>query len=66
MKNTKICPKCQNVDIVRIARPNNSIIPGFGGVILSKYICLNCGYLEEWIEVKEDLEKIKKKFKEIK
>lgn len=32
-------------------------------VTLSRYICLHCGYTEEWVEDVEDLEKIEKKLK---
>ena len=27
-----------------------------------KYVCCDCGYVEEWIESKADLEKIRERF----
>ena len=67
MKNTKICPKCQNSEIVRIdgyAGPyasGNNIMLGatvFSAVNVNRYICCSCGYTEEWID-KKDLDRVK-------
>lgn len=66
MKNTKICPKCQSSDIVRIDGycgpygSGNHVLTGntvFSGVNVNRYICCNCGFTEEWID-KNDLSKI--------
>lgn len=66
MKNTKICPKCQSKDIVRIDGSvdaygtGNNVITGntiFSAVNVNRYICCNCGFTEEWID-KEDIQKI--------
>ena len=69
MKNTKTCPKCKGIEIVRV----NGWVGAYGGgnyvqlnaTIFSnsiakvhRYICISCGYTEEWIDV-EDLPKIK-------
>lgn len=76
MKTTNVCPKCSNTDIIRVegsVKPygaGNNISMGSvskGSVIASfvkvpRYICGECGYTEEWIDV-EDLPKLKKKFK---
>ena len=68
MKSSKICPKCEQTNIVRIegyAGPygvgNNIMIKGsiFSAVLVHRYICCDCGYSEEWIDL-EGLEKIKK------
>lgn len=68
MKNTKICPKCQFADIVRIDGysgaygTGNNIMTGlsvFSAVNVNRYICCRCGFTEEWID-KEDIEKIAK------
>ena len=68
MKNTKICPKCQSADIVRIDGysgaygTGNNIMTGlsvFSAVNVNRYICCKCGFTEEWID-KEDIEKIVK------
>ena len=67
MKSSKICPKCEHSNIVRIdgyAGPygvgNNIMVKGsiFSAVNVNRYICCDCGYTEEWID-HEDLEKIK-------
>lgn len=67
MKNTRICPKCQSSDIVRIdgyagARGSgNNIMVGmsiFSAVNVNRYICCNCGFTEEWID-KRDIDAVK-------
>ena len=67
MKTTKICPKYESADIVRIdgyagayASGNNIMLGStiFSAVNVNRYICCNCGFTEEWID-KNDLEKIK-------
>lgn len=72
MKNTRICPKCNSTDIIRIGGKagaygvGNNIqvgITNFSAVLVNRYLCCNCGYSEEWID-KEDLPKLKKKYSE--
>lgn len=70
MKNTKHCPKCLGEDIVRIEGNwdtygvGNNVRTGiFSIALVTKYVCLGCGFSEEWVESKEDLEKIRKKYK---
>ncbi len=67
MKTTKICPKCQSANIVRIDGytgaygSGNNIMTGntvFSAVNVNRYICCTCGFTEEWID-KNDIEKIK-------
>lgn len=64
MKNTKMCPKCQSTNVVRIDGfrgihgSGNYVLASFSSaVIVNRYICCNCGFTEEWID-KEDLETI--------
>lgn len=74
MKNSKICPKCNSINIVRIdgfagAYGSGNNIP-LGITILSavnvnRYICCDCGYTEEWID-RADLGKVKNSKKAIK
>jgi len=68
MKNTRICPKCNSTDIIRIdgyAGPyasGNNIMLGqtiFSAVNVNRYICCSCGFTEEWID-REDIEKVRK------
>ncbi len=59
MKKTGICPKCGGNDVVRIdgyAGPygtGNNVMTGksiFSAVNVNRYICLSCGFSEEWID----------------
>ncbi len=72
MKNSKTCPKCQSVDIIRIpgdvrafGAENNILV---GGRLLPKfvpvtrYLCSACGFSEEWIDSAEDVAKLKEVF----
>jgi len=72
MKNTKICPKCNSREILRILGETgaygtgNNILVGvtiFGAVNVTRYLCCECGYSEEWIDNKKDIEKLQRKFK---
>jgi hypothetical protein len=71
MQNSKICQKCRSDDIVKIPGTigsygvGNNIIMGwtiFKAVKVTRYICISCGFSEEWVESSEDLIRIKKKF----
>lgn len=70
MKNTEKCPKCESADIARIEGEagaygsGNNIKIGmsiFSAIKVTRYVCLHCGFSEEWIEAK-DIEKIRKAF----
>lgn len=72
MKNTKTCSKCNSRNILRIPGKfgafgsGNNItwgISGFNGVKVTRYLCSECGYSEEWIDNKKDIENLQKKFK---
>ncbi|MFK8005077.1 MAG: hypothetical protein AB8H03_01845 [Saprospiraceae bacterium] len=72
MKNEKVCPKCTSTEIIRV--PGTMHVRGAGNnirrgyvfdenrfiVLVTRYVCSNCGFSEEWIDEKEDIEKIKK------
>lgn len=72
MKRTRACPKCGSENIARIpdngryANGNNiylrSAVVLAGRIPMIKYVCCDCGYVEEWIESKADLEKIRERF----
>ena len=59
----KVCPKCRSS---RIAKINNSVGQQFNHIKLglltiadvSRYVCCDCGYTEEWLEKQKDLKKI--------
>lgn len=72
MKNSKYCPKCNSLDILRIPGEKgaygtgNNISIGitiFSAVTVTRYLCCGCGYSEEWIDNKEDIEKLRKRYK---
>ena len=72
MKYTNLCPKCQSDDILRIEGEvgahgiGNNIRTGFSvfsSVKVTRFLCLNCGFSEEWIDSREDLEKLRNKFR---
>ena len=74
MKNFRLCPKCQSNDIVRIEGhvghygdgnniPVKMFVLSLDRVKVTRFLCLNCGFSEEWIESREDLERIRSKFK---
>lgn len=67
MKNTRICPKCNSRDIVRVDGyagaygSGNNIMVGmtvFSAVKVNRYVCCSCGFTEEWID-REDVKKLK-------
>ncbi|MDO4276461.1 MAG: hypothetical protein Q4D16_22585 [Eubacteriales bacterium] len=72
MKNTRICCKCGSSDIIRI--PDNPSRHASGNNIYTstftlmkkipviRYVCCSCGYVENWVENKNELIEIKKVF----
>ncbi len=70
MKKTHICSKCNSTDVVRIdgtynMHGENVIIVGTfkTPVYVNRYLCLNCGFSEEWIDmIDEDIQNLKKKY----
>lgn len=71
MKMNKTCPKCGCSDILMV--PGEAGAYGAGNIIqvgwtnlsavlVNRYVCCDCGYAEEWID-KEDIQKLKKKYK---
>ncbi|MCK4997638.1 hypothetical protein KAS08_05010 [Candidatus Pacearchaeota archaeon] len=71
MKNSKQCPKCSSKKIIRIPGKvggfgvGNNIMLGatvFSAVKITRYLCSNCGFSEEWIDEKKDIEKLKEKY----
>ena len=72
MKNSGKCPKCGLKNIVRV--PDNPYRHTSGNNIYTttatlvgkipviRYVCCNCGYVENWVERTKELEKIKHTF----
>ena len=72
MKNGNVCPKCGSRHIVRVpdnprrhASGNNIYTTRatlLGKIPVIRYVCCNCGYTENWVETRRDLEKLKETF----
>ena len=72
MLHTRICPKCGARDNQRI--PDNpgrytsgnniytSSLTLSGKIPVIRYVCLSCGYVENWVENPEQLEKLRRSF----
>lgn len=70
MKNTNKCPKCHSSSIKKAESKVQPFAGGAGVFIplgmnkpipVTRYICLKCGYIEEWIDAEEHLEKLASK-----
>ncbi len=64
MKWTKKCPKCAANDVIHIpAGPSQGRIPmGWTNIFLSRYICGQCGFSEEWLEATtEEIERLRER-----
>ena len=74
MKNSNKCPKCNSTEIYTdeglIKRGDRCTIPvtGWRSFYISVYVCLNCGFTEEYmanseLNDKKMIEKVKEKWK---
>ena len=65
MKTTGRCPKCgsKNLYITDPVLSASFQMGAFSSARLSRYICCDCGYLEEWVTGK-NLERVRKCFQE--
>ena len=64
-----MCPKCDSSDILRIK--GGSAWTGYQNFIrassikmipVTRYLCGNCGFSEEWVEDEKGLEQLRKKY----
>ena len=69
MGHKLICPKCDSREIIRVpgfrggyGEGNFISIGIFSHARVTRYVCAHCGYSEEWIESKKELDKLKKNF----
>lgn len=71
MKNTNTCPKCGSRSIVRV--PDNAHRYLANSICITKlvtvervpvarYVCCDCGYVENWVEAHRELDAIKQVF----
>ena len=69
MRNTRTCPKCSGSDILRIEGSHgagNNIPVGWtvwSSILVTRYMCVACGYSEEWIDNEADRAKLVEKFR---
>lgn len=64
MKNSSTCPKCQSTDVIRIegskVNQNHKLSLdkwGVKNVVIDRYLCVQCGYTEEWIQLDEKFDR---------
>jgi ribosomal protein S27AE len=67
MKNSNTCPKCQSRDIMRIPGSNSENYIPFGltvftAIPVTRYLCGQCGFIEEWIDSQDDIEQLRRKY----
>lgn len=72
MKNTHTCPKCGSRQIVRIpdmprrhASGNNiytTTVTLVGKIPVIRYVCCDCGFVENWVETQGERAEIARVF----
>jgi predicted nucleic-acid-binding Zn-ribbon protein len=68
MKFNYSCQKCQCSEIAKIeggafkGNVYNTISSGMSAIYLTRYVCTNCGFSENYVDDPKDLAKIKEKF----
>jgi ribosomal protein S27AE len=72
MKTTGKCAKCGSAEVLRIPGQvgafgtGNNIPIGktlFSSVKVTRFLCGQCGYSEEWVESADDLQKLREKYR---
>jgi len=67
MKNTNKCMKCNSTAVIQVDYKRGSQFKAIKTGILkvasiTRCICCDCGYIEDWIYNKNDLKKLKNKY----
>ena len=66
MKNTSRCPKCGSRNLVRVPddahRYLGNSISITKVVPVARYVCCDCGYVEDWVETQKDLETLRREY----
>ena len=72
MKQKGVCPKCGSRQLLRVpdhpgryASGNNiytTTVTLLGKIPVIRYVCCDCGYVENWVEGAEERAKIRKVF----
>ena len=67
MKYSGYCPKCNGAEIVRVTGENQSKIGIPAGLVswvpVARYICLQCGYLEQYVDDVDSMQKLAKAYR---
>ncbi|HYF66351.1 MAG TPA: hypothetical protein VD886_26215 [Herpetosiphonaceae bacterium] len=64
---TGVCPLCRSaavhlIDGATLTGNNRIPVSAFGSASLSRYICVTCGYTQEFMEFPEDRDKVARKW----
>ena len=66
MKNTARCPKSGSHNLVRVPddahRYLGNSISITKVVPVARYVCCDCGYVEDWVETQKDLETLQREY----
>ena len=68
MKDGNKCIKCFCENIIRVPGQigiygvGNNISVGLTCIKVTRYVCSQCGFVEEWIDSKNDLLRVEKKY----
>lgn len=71
MKNSRCCPKCHSNNIVRVPDDAHRYLTNsicitktvtVERIPVARYVCCDCGYVENWVENRNELDKIKRTF----
>lgn len=71
MKNTHICPKCGSHNIVRVPDDAHRYLANsicitkavtVERIPVARFVCCDCGYVENWVETQRELAKIERTF----
>ena len=63
MKNTKRCPVCGSTDVIRVPDDAHRYLSRalmVKRIPVARYVCHDCGYLENWVENQHERDKIKR------
>ena len=66
MKRTNTCPKCQSPEIAKVPGDLQSSIGvpfgPLGWAAVTRYLCMQCGFMEQYVDDAKGLEKIAKRY----
>lgn len=57
VKNSGVCPKCQGQELMRVR--DDGLGVGLRVVPITRYVCFSCGFSEQWVESRADLQRLR-------